>query len=62
MTAPDHTLENMNWADYFDALANEKYSWPIIERRRARASARVPERRTQPRNVKRKKEHEPGAA
>jgi hypothetical protein len=37
--------EDMNWADYVDALNNERFSWRATERRRSRTSQHDPERR-----------------
>jgi hypothetical protein len=55
MTIPDHIPEDMNWADYFDALINQRFSWPAIERRRSQTSERVPERRAKRHGSERKK-------
>jgi hypothetical protein len=46
MTGPDQIPENIIvGADYFDALSNKRFSWPVIEQRRSRASEHTPERR-----------------
>lgn len=48
MKSPEKQIpQDLNWADYFDALNNERFSWPAIERRRSRNPGHVPERRAQ---------------